>query len=359
MSKARCRGAVKLVSTVADTVTIRRIRGNEWHVTQRNFGDEHDNNQNVTWLRLENTGRAARVCVHLTWAEFRWMWQRRIAYVKHGRKYELITGETTPTETIHNFVVPHGESYFGAFPWYGNEDGDRFLKRMCRRSPMCRIRTIGKTREGRDINCLTISGSAGRRKKENVVVVARIHANEASGSFAVEGTAKWLLGKRASADVFDRYVFHLIPIVNPDGVAHGIKLTRMGPVQKYDMVRGGMTSNDPTIKAVREELLSLRPACLISHHCYLLKTPFIGVFEKRVCLSMLGELLEDGSPTKSAVWLVRLTAPEPAFLRYQCFKRFNTTAAYTELPWQGRLPRDIEKLGVDVFRAVIKAHSKT
>ena len=105
MSKARCRGAVKLVSTVADTVTIRRIRGNEWHVTQRNFGDEHDNNQNVTWLRLENTGRAARVCVHLTWAEFRWMWQRRIAYVKHGPKYDAITGETTPTETIYNFVV--------------------------------------------------------------------------------------------------------------------------------------------------------------------------------------------------------------------------------------------------------------
>ena len=59
------------------------------------------------------------------------------------------------------------------------------------------------------------------------------------------------------------------------GVANGIKLTRMGPVDEYDMVRGGMTSADPTIVALREELFSLQPACLISHHSYLWSVPFL------------------------------------------------------------------------------------
>lgn len=357
MRRRKPRQEIQWCDTVPGTVTVRRIRKNEWRVVQRRFARGHDNNQNVTWLRIENPGRPAKVRVHLIWAQYGWMQLRSVAYLKHRSRYQAVTGTVTPTESVHNFVAPHGESYFGAFPWYTNEDADRFMKRMVRQSPMCEIRSIGTSGEGRDIKCLTISPKSARRSRRNIVVIARTHANESSGSFGVEGTAKYLLSKHVHRSLLRDYVFHLIPVVNPDGVANGTKLTRMGPVEKYDMVRGGTSSDDATIKALREELLRLRPACLISHHSYLPKPPFIGFFEKQAGLAMISQLLPERAQTDSVAWLIRQTGPEPRFLRYDCYKRFNTTVCFTELPWQGRLPKDIEKLGVDVFLATLKAHA--
>jgi len=342
--------------TIPGSVTIRRRGRNEWYVKQRYYGDEHDNNQNPTWVRIENPGRATKIVVHLTWAQFRHMQHRTIGYQQIGGKYRIVRGRTEPTKTVFEVEIPRGQSFFGAFPWYSNEDVDRFMRRMGRR-PNGRVRSIGKTGKGRDIQCLTIDTDSGKRAKRNVVVMGRMHATEPSGSFAVEGTARFLLGKKAPAKWLKECAFHLIPVVNPDGTADGLKLTRMGPVEEYDMVRGGTGSNDPTIKALRDELNALRPACLISHHSYLPSSPFLGVFEKSVGLNMLDELIKDWREGDDT-WLIRVTSAEPKFLRYHCYKEFGTTAVFTEMPWQGRLPKDIEKLGADIFRAMMMAHEK-
>ncbi|MBT3381685.1 MAG: hypothetical protein HN742_33160 [Lentisphaerae bacterium] len=349
---------VQLVSEVRGTVRIRRRGEREWHVAQCSFGDEHDNNQNVTWLRLVNPGRQTTIRIHLKWAEFRHMDLRRIAYVRQGETYGIVRAEAvTPTTSTFDVAVPGGESLFGAFPWYSNADGEQFLERVHTQSSGCTLRSIGTSGDDRPIQCLTIDteaqGSGG--PKGNVVVIGRMHANETCGSWAIEGATDFLLGDEGR-DIRDRYVFHLIPIVNPDGAANATKLTRMGPVAQHDMVQGGVTSDDPTIKALRDELYRLQPVALISHHCYLLSVPFLGVFEKQVGLTLLDELVWPHSPRGSAAWMLRFTGPEAKFIRHECFKRFGTTVVFTELPWQGRLPNDIAQMGADILRATMIAH---
>jgi hypothetical protein len=345
---------VQLADLISGSVLLQREDKGEWTAAQRNYGPEHDNNQNPTWLRIRNPGPPAKLRVRIRWAQSGWMELRKCGYLKQGEGYKVVRGTTTPTETLYDFTAPRGESVFGAFPWYSNEDGDRFLKQACRLSPMCRVRSIGKSGEGRDILCLSIGKQAGRKKKRNIVVVGREHATEASGSSAVQGTANFLLSRRAPQSLFDRYVFHLIPIANPDGTAHGLKLTRPGPLKMYDVLQGAFTSPDPTIRALREETMALRPACYISHHCYLFPTPWIGVFDKRLCLKLLEGLIPGGHGGDTN-WCLRVSGPEPGWLRWRCHDELGSTVVLTELPWAGRLPGDIERQGEEVLKATLAA----
>jgi len=343
---------IRLRNTVPGTVTLRRRGRNAWTVTQRHFGPEHDNNHNVTWLRIDNPGSPAEIEIRLKWAEWGWMQLRKHGYLRVGRKFELLQGEINPTSTTYRFTAPSGESCFGSTPWYTNEDADRFLKRTERRSPACRVRSIGTTGEGREIRCLTIDANPSDRKG-NVLVIGREHAFESSGSFAVEATARFLLGKGAPTKWLRHYTFHLIPVINPDGVANGTKLTRMGPVKEFDLVQAALTSDDPTCKAVREEFFSLEPAVVLSHHTYLFHQPALVLLEKRIALAMLDSLISEDEREYSTWYVARSQTP---FLKNECYRRFNTTVVATELPWLRRLPRDIEKMGVDVFKAIMKAH---
>ena len=346
---------IELTDVVGGTVTIKRTGPTSWKVTQRNYGREHDNNQSPTWLRVENAGPATEVRVRLEWATSLWSGLRKIGYTRRGRTYGTVVGETKPTETVFTFTVPSGESWFGAHPWYSNEDTERFLRRMLRRGDACEVRSIGKTGEGREIPCLTVDAAPRRKGRPNVVVIGRTHATEPSGSFAVEGAAEHILSDDCPKARRNRYVFHFLPVANPDGTAHGLKLTRPGPVLEYDMVQGGRDSKDATIVALREELDRLRPACLISHHCYLQNVTFLGFFEQQVGADMWNALVK-GRRDESPSWWLRYTGPEDRFLRHICYEKYGTTAVFTELPWQGRLPDDIRKLGAETLRALLLAH---
>ena len=355
MAKPASSHAIQLSDTIGGTVTIRRTGPRKWTVKQRNYGEEHDNNQNPTWLRVDNPGPAAKITVRLVWATFKWMGLREFGYVKQNGEYKAIRGQTDPTATTYEIKVPRGESYFGAFPYYTNEDAGRLMESLCQEHSICSTRSIGVTGEGRKIGCLTVRRPGGKRKKANVVMFGRFHATEPSSSFAVDGAARFLVGGSAPEWLLDRYAFHFVPVANPDGTANGLKLTRPGPAKKYDLVPGGLSSKDRTIKAIREETLALDPAVFISHHCYQMPIPWLGVFDKPVGMKLL-DLLVDGDPGSSASWTVRFTGAERITLRHYCHEHFGSTTVFTEFPWRGRLPSDIEKLGQDVFLATMVAH---
>jgi hypothetical protein len=349
--------SIQIHDTTGETVEIRSEGWNEWTVIQRNYGAEQDNNQNPTWLSVFNAGKKARVKINIQWAIFDWMGYHKIGYLKQAGKYSAIRGKIMPTATHYEFEVPNGKSFFGAFPWFSNEDNEYFLRDISAGNPRCAVRSIGQSGDGREIRCLTIADKSASGRKQNVVIIGREHATESSGSFAVMGSAKYLAGGRAPKNLFERYNFHLFPIVNPDGTARGLKLTRPGKVKKYDMAQGGISSNDPTIKALREEVLRLRPAVLIMHHCYLMSELWLGFFDKEVGLILLKELIGESEKAEHS-WSIRNTGPEPHTLRWHCHKHFHSTVVFTELPWTGRLPSDIEKLGEDILRGVLIAHEK-
>jgi|GEM_PF-174541 len=112
-----------------------------------------------------------------------------------------------------------------------------------------RVEEIGRSVQGRPLQLLTIadpltpesssgsspSGKASTKPKKTIWILARQHAWEAGTSWVFEGMVRFLLSvDPAARDLRSRYVFKLMPTLDPDGVAAGgVRFNRNG----YDLNR--------------------------------------------------------------------------------------------------------------------------
>ena len=99
--------------------------------------------------------------------------------------------------------------------------------------PFCYRETLCHTLAGVPCDLLTITdfaslaaegggddGAASRRKY--VVLSARVHPGETGASWMMRGVLRFLLGhSAAAASLRRRYIFKVVPMLNPDGVIHG------------------------------------------------------------------------------------------------------------------------------------------
>lgn len=108
--------------------------------------------------------------------------------------------------------------------------------------------TITKSLENRSVDLLTISSFKGIseerecrlfglfpdekprshvfKNKKVIIMSARVHPGETPSSFVMNGLIKYLISKDEQADILrQNYVFKLIPMLNPDGVARGFYRT--------------------------------------------------------------------------------------------------------------------------------------
>jgi len=77
--------------------------------------------------------------------------------------------------------------------------------------------------------------------KRAVIITARVHPGEVQASFAVEGMVNFLLSDHARAkELRKKYIFYVVPMLNPDGVIQGNHRTDLAG---YDMNRRW---NDPS-----------------------------------------------------------------------------------------------------------------
>ncbi|HYK87776.1 MAG TPA: M14-type cytosolic carboxypeptidase [Acidobacteriota bacterium] len=92
-----------------------------------------------------------------------------------------------------------------------------------RAHPTVKIETIGQSVEGRPLYLVNVSESGQTVDSRPVVwVVARQHAFEAGGSWAVEGLLRFLTGPDPEAESLRKQIlFKVCPMLNPDGVVRG------------------------------------------------------------------------------------------------------------------------------------------
>ncbi len=124
---------------------------------------------------------------------------------------------------------------------------DRFLAEI--RGPQSlKDEVFGKSVEGRDLHVLTISDHPGMIGPQKVVwLMCRQHAWETGTSFVGEGAIRFLLSPEA-ASLRQELVFKIIPMLDPDGCAHGgVRFNRNG----YDLNRN-WDSADPENPASRK-----------------------------------------------------------------------------------------------------------
>ena len=104
-----------------------------------------------------------------------------------------------------------------------SETTDFLEKLVAARPDLCRLQSLGPSRQGRAIHLLTLTdfNSGLPEDRPGYFILGNIHAGELSGAHAALFTARQLLAERRRSDLLERVVFYIAPRLNPDGAELG------------------------------------------------------------------------------------------------------------------------------------------
>jgi hypothetical protein len=90
------------------------------------------------------------------------------------------------------------------------------------RPDLCRLGSLGRSREGREIHMLTLTDFASGDPEDRpaYLIHGNIHAGEVSGTHAALYTARQLLLDHPQSDLLQRVTFYVVPRINPDGAEY-------------------------------------------------------------------------------------------------------------------------------------------
>jgi hypothetical protein len=148
---------------------------------------------------------------------------------------------------------------------------DVLLDRV-RAHPDVKLEAIGRTVEGRELRLVTVSArNLPEATKPVIWLMARQHAWESGTSFVAEGALLYLLSEEG-ADLRERAVWKILPMMDPDGVARGgVRFNRNG----YDVNRNWDTCDPedpvsarrmPEIAAAKRRLRTERVDFFLTLH---------------------------------------------------------------------------------------------
>ena len=94
------------------------------------------------------------------------------------------------------------------------------------RRAICSRKTLCKTLAGVDCEILTVTEKADfevMKKKRAVVISSRVHPGETVGSWMMRGVLFFITDphNEEAKILRDKFVFKIIPMLNPDGVING------------------------------------------------------------------------------------------------------------------------------------------
>ena len=148
-----------------------------------------------------------------------WRGYRVVASYDRQRWFRVRTAFDGAEMTVEH--APERDSvyyaYFEPYSWERHLD----LLGRAEQSPLARVRRLGSTVEGRDLDAMTVGEpDAGRR---SLWVIARQHPGETMAEWFVEGMLERLLDARdpIARAVLERAVVHIVPNMNPDGSVLG------------------------------------------------------------------------------------------------------------------------------------------
>jgi len=99
------------------------------------------------------------------------------------------------------------------------------------RPDLCRLGSLGKSREGREMRLLVITdySTGDPEDKPGYLIYGNIHATELAGTHAALYAAQQLLIDHENSDLLKNVAFYIIPRLNPDGAEFVVATS--GPVR--------------------------------------------------------------------------------------------------------------------------------
>ena len=145
------------------------------------------------------------------------------------KKKKMINSQMYTLQFTHVFEKSGDLCYFSYSYPYTYSDLQLFLKNVklmkssiqyMRRNILC------KTLAGNICDILTITEPAATlqelKSRAVIIITARVHPGETNSSWIMQGVIEFLLSNEPSADILrKKYIFKIIPILNPDGVING------------------------------------------------------------------------------------------------------------------------------------------
>lgn len=157
------------------------------------------------------------------YSEAKQEWERigeNIQYLKtvngpYPKRREYYTLSFTYTFEFDSDAVYFAYSYPYTYSHLKNLLHKAVLTRNAVKSTLC------KTIAGYNCSCLTIT-SGEQKKKQGIVLTARVHPGETVGSWMMHGAINFLVSNDPVAiELRSNYVFKVVPMLNPDGVIQG------------------------------------------------------------------------------------------------------------------------------------------
>ncbi len=271
-------------------------------------------------------------------------------------QWRTVMADVTGSVAHVRLDVPPGEIEIHWHPPYNYRQSEQFVDQV-RDHPLVTGEKIGQSPEGRNLWLLQITDAA-TQPKENFLIRARVHAYESASSYAMEGMVRWLLsGEPYAAAALHRYVFYVMPMVNPDGVHNGLGSLTAPQGANLAWIPYQL---DPTSTAMKQAIDRIRPAMAIDLHNWQNKHTdgLLGLdptIRERFVRFMPDQLefgkewnIRDPRPLSPKI-------PEKELLRSYCERNFKAVAVTFEFPWFGRTTRDMRATGRKALWALLRA----
>ncbi len=103
--------------------------------------------------------------------------------------------------------------------FYTYSEIDAFAQKLAGRHPgLCRVGSLGTSRQGRDIQLLTLTDFTSGRAEDRpgFAIHAGLHAHEPASAHGALYTARQLVEHHASSDLLSRVAFFIVPRLCPD-----------------------------------------------------------------------------------------------------------------------------------------------
>jgi hypothetical protein len=149
-----------------------------------------------------------------------------------------------------------GDTYVGFYPRYSYGQYEAFVDSLAPSSILTK-QEEGKSYYGRRLYTLKITAPGSTEGRRLILITARNHPYETSGSYIVEEMVRFLQGESDKVKQLRRqYIFCFLPMMNPDGVALGMnQRTRPNGVN----LSYGVGTDEPALQTLLNLVERIKP----------------------------------------------------------------------------------------------------
>ncbi len=182
-----------------------------------------------------------------------WPGYRCVASYDRQNWFRIATTRYEGGELIVEHTPERDGIYYAYFEPYSHERHLDLLGRV-EQSPFARVRNLGSTVEGRDLDVI----QCGRRSpgRAPVWIIARQHPGETMGEWFIEGLLERLLdpADAVARKVREHGMFYIVPNMNPDGAVLGNLRTNAAGCNLNREWRDPDPDTSPEVWLVRDEM---------------------------------------------------------------------------------------------------------